>query len=142
MSSFARDLAEGKAAEKRMGKKLVEANHYKDVQFYEGTKLEYDAEAETPEGNKEFLEFKSDRMSALTGNFFVEFWCRDHSSGIDATLAHYYVVEVFNPAAIYKIPTSRLRELVKGCKVVAGGDEQMAQGYLLPVRKIPAEFKL
>lgn len=142
MSTFAKDLAEGKVAERRMSERLQKAGMYSDIKLIEGKFLFYDAVATTPDGKEERLEFKSDRKSALTGNFFVEFWCRDKHSGIAATLADYYVVETFNPAATWKIPVERLLRLTQGCRVVSGGDDNVAQGYLLSVGKIPAEYKL
>jgi hypothetical protein len=142
MSAFAKDLSEGKAAEKRMRQKLLDLEHYVSVVLEEGPKLEYDAIALTGSGEYEYLEFKSDKKSALTGNFFVEYWCRDHESGISTTLANFYLVETYNPAAIWKIPVPKLRELVQRCKSVSGGDDGAAQGYLLKVSNIPKEYKL
>jgi hypothetical protein len=141
-SSFQKDLASGKAAEQRIANKLLEAGMYSSINFIDGNFIEYDAIAKTAAGDEERLEMKNDMKSALTGNFFVEFWCRDKPSGIAASQADFYMVTTHNPMQFWKLPVKYLKDVVKGCRVVSGGDNNVAQGYLVPVSKLAKEYKM
>lgn len=141
MSKFALDLAQGKAAEKRVADKMLAAGLYDEVNFVKGKFSEYDAVGR--KGNKEeTLEMKNDMKSALTGNFFMEFWCGDKPSGIDTTKADYYVVTTHKPMQFWKLPVPALTKIAKTCKIVSGGDDKKAKGYLIPVAKLPTEYRL
>lgn len=143
MSKFAMDLAAGKNAEKRVATKLLKDGLYKAVNFVEGNFSAYDAIGITPEGKEEKLEMKNDMKSALTGNFFVEFWCGNNASGIDTTEADYYVVTTHKPMQHWKLPVKYIAKLAKDIgKIVSGGDDSKARGYLVPVSKLNKEYCL
>lgn len=141
MSKFAMDLAEGKMAEKRAAEHLIKAGIYKDVSFddSQGEFSDYDAVATTPGGTTHYLEMKNDKMSALTGNFFAEVYCRKKASGLATTKADYYVVTTHNPKQFWRFPVDKLRKLAETCKIVSGGDDSAAVGHLIPVSKFPTE---
>lgn len=136
------DLAAGKSAEKRVAEKMLKDGLYKDVKFVEGNFSAYDAIGVTKDGKEEKLEMKNDMKSALTGNFFVEFWCGTKASGIDATEADYYVVTTHKPMQHWKLPIDYISKLAKSCKIVSGGDDAKAKGYLVPVSKLNKKYCL
>ncbi len=143
MSKFALDLAQGKAAEKRVADKMLAAGIYQKIEFAKNGKFsEYDAVGLTRDGVTKYLEMKNDMKSALTGNFFVEFWCGDKPSGIDVTKADYYVVTTHKPMQFWQLPVDKLSKIAKKCKIVSGGDESKAKGYLVPVSQLPKEYRL
>ena len=55
-------------------------------------------------------EVKHDKVSALTGNFFIEFMSDDKPSGISISEAEYYIIISGNN--YYLIKTSNIRELI------------------------------
>jgi hypothetical protein len=138
-NKFRRDLKVGLEYEER----ALNYFDYDSVEMSKGNFKEYDFKYEK---NNECVkvEVKSDRLSSKTGNFFIEFECRGKPSGLNATTADYwcYFVLHYEPGNIanivsydcYIIPTDELKNLVKGCRVVNGGDDYLSKGYLLKIK--------
>jgi hypothetical protein len=82
------------------------------------------------------MEVHSDRKARYSGQFFVEFECRDKPSGIATSQAKFWAVELHDNAWAI-IPTARLREVVAQQKAlrgtVRGGDGGAAEGVLVPL---------
>jgi hypothetical protein len=82
------------------------------------------------------IEVKADRLAYATGNLAVEYECRGKPSAISITEAQYHIFFVINRNAdddVYIIPTEHLKRMVKGCKIVYGGDRNESCMYLLPL---------
>jgi hypothetical protein len=84
------------------------------------------------------IEVKTDYLVARTGNFFVEREFKGRPSGIETSSAPYWALVAGESVII--IPSSKLRALCHGCRVVRGGDYHNSLGYLLPVSKLVSEF--
>ena len=81
---------------------------------------------------KNKIEVKSDRQAPLTGNMAIEYECRNKPSGINATTADFWLYFVVGDKdSCYKIPVDTLKELVKNCRKVSGGDDMASKMYLL-----------
>jgi len=80
------------------------------------------------------VEVKGDMQVSKTGNFFIEFECSGKPSGIRSSKSDWYLLVNGNDLKeYYMIETEKLRQLVKThkCRVVRGGDDYRAKGYLL-----------
>lgn len=129
-NKFEKDLAQGKKYE-------VESLNYLDYDTYEmkeGYFKEYDLTI-FKDGTPTKIEVKSDRQSSTTGNMAIEYECKNKPSGLSATTADYWIYFVVHKDKdeCYKIPTDELRELVKDCRKVRGGDNYMSRMYLLKI---------
>lgn len=135
---FKRDLKQGQIYEK----KALDYFEYESYNMKEGYFKEYDIELFDKEGKKILVEVKSDRLSCKTGNLCIEHKYKNNPSGIEATLADYWVYFVLYckdgntygeviKEECYVIPTNELKELVKNCRSVYGGDGRFSQMYLL-----------
>lgn len=85
------------------------------------------------------VEVKTDSKAAQTGNLAVEYFCRGRPSGIETTKAKHWAF-ILNGAhkkeIIIIIETDRLKRLVRGCRSVSGGDNNVARMYLLPISDV------
>jgi hypothetical protein len=129
-NKFEKDLAQGKKYE-------VESLNYLDYDTYEmkeGYFKEYDLTI-FKDGTPTKIEVKSDRQASTTGNMAIEYECKNKPSGLSATKADYWIYFVVHKDKdeCYKIPTDELRELVKDCRKVRGGDNYMSRMYLLKI---------
>lgn len=124
---FCNDLKFGKKYEK-LALKYVE---YNDIEFKKGCFKPYDFIAD----GKTKYEIKSDRMGHRTGNMAIEYFCNNKPSGITSTEADYWIYFVIYPdkTDCYKFPTAELRELIKDCRKVSGGDGYRSRLSLLPI---------
>ena len=86
--------------------------------------------------SKEKIEVKSDRMTHITGNAVIEFESRGKPSGISVTTADYWFYWVAEKETGILIPTTRLKKIVEGAKVVNGGDDLTSKLYLIPIEKL------
>ena len=128
MNKFQKDLATGHEYEKRSLLYL----HYDTHKFIQGYHKEYDLEI-IKDGKKIKIEVKSDKQASLTNNLAIEYECNKKPSGITSTTADYWVYFIVfeDREECYKIPTEELKELVKDCKQVSGGDGQRSRLYLI-----------
>ena len=82
------------------------------------------------------VEVKADSMAHLTGNLFIEVYCRNKPSGISTTEADYWVFK-FETGTAEIISTQKLKQLARkffnmnGFK--EGGDGNMSKGVLVPL---------
>jgi hypothetical protein len=134
---FKRDFKQGQKYEKL-------ATLYFDfdrVSFSQGYCKEYDFWYEK-DGIKKYVEVKSDRWAGKTGNLCIEYEYRGSPSGIEASKADYWLYFILNTndgdlygkvqsIEAYKIPSDKLRDIVKGCRKVVGGDGKRSKLYLV-----------
>ena len=136
MNKFEKDLATGHEYEKRSLLYLDYDTH----KFIQGYFKEYDLEI-IKDGKKTTIEVKSDKQASLTGNLAIEYKCNKKPSGITTTTADFWIYFIVYDRIIdgvnhsreecYKIPTEELRQLVKKCHKVSGGDGNRSRMYLL-----------
>ena len=141
MNKFQKDLKTGHEYEKRSLLYLDYDTH----EFIKGYHKEYDLEI-IKDDKKITIEVKSDKQASLTGNLAIEYKCNKKPSGITSTTADFWVYFIVysDREECYKIPTEELKELVKGCKKVSGGDGMRSRMYLLNksiVQKYLINFK-
>lgn len=94
--------------------------------------------------NKIKIEVKADRLAHKTNNLAIEFECFDKPSGIYISEADYYIYFIVKPNneyTVYKIKTDDLKEKIKDCIIVRGGDMKASKMYLLNLDKIK-DFKI
>ena len=82
------------------------------------------------------IEVKTDRMAHKTGNIVIEFESRGKLSGISTTKADYWMIWIEESGIGLFIPTDKLKEIVKDCKIVNGGDNNTSKLYLVPLNYI------
>lgn len=129
-NKFEKDLEQGKKYE-------LESLNYLDYDTYEmkeGYFKEYDLII-TKDNVDIKIEVKSDRQASITGNMAIEYECNNKPSGITSTTADYWLYFVVHKDKdeCYKIPTNELKDLVKDCKKVRGGDNYKSKMYLLKI---------
>ena len=128
MSKFQNQLSQGQKYEK----KCLDYLEYDSVKHMKGYFKEYDLII--TKGEEEIkIEVKSDRQASRTGNLAIEYECNKKGSGITTTEADYWIYFIVHPDRdeVYKIPLDDLRELVKDCRKVSGGDGLRSRLYLL-----------
>ena len=89
------------------------------------------------------IEVKSDFMWQDTGNVAIEFVNYGKASGIDATKAEYWIIELHKrlPDGTTTVHTrllesvADLKEKVKNTRIVNGGDNNASRMYLVPLKK-------
>jgi len=91
--------------------------------------------------NRKF-EVKTDRLSAKTGNIYIEYESRGKPSGIKTTQADYWVYKVTESKAIV-IKTHELIQIVrqliidkKAIPNVRGGDNNTSLGVLVKIKDL------
>ena len=129
-NKFKKDLAQGKKYE-------LESLNYLDYDTYEmkeGYFKEYDLII-TKDNVDTKIEVKSDRQASITGNMVIEYECNNKPSGLTSTTADYWLYFVVHKDKdeCYKIPTDELKELVKDCRKVRGGDDYKSRMHLLKI---------
>ena len=137
LSKFQKDLTQGKKYEK------IALNYleYDTVQHKEGNFKEYDfIISKTIDNNliEHKIEVKSDRQASSTGNLAIEYECNNKPSGISSSEADFWIYFIVFPDRdeCYKIPTNELKEIIKPCKKVVGGDRNLSKMYLVSKTKL------
>lgn len=133
MSKFQNQLSQGQKYEK----KCLNYLEYDSVKHMKGYFKEYDLII--TKGEEEIkIEVKSDRQASKTGNLAIEYECNKKPSGITSTEADYWIYFIVHPDRdeCYKIPIDDLKNLVKDCRKVSGGDGMRSRMYLLHRTKI------
>ena len=127
MSKFQKDLKQGKKYEKI----ALDYLDYDSVKHMEGKFKEYDFII-TKDDLFTKIEVKSDRQASQTNNLAIEYEC-NKPSGITASTADYWIYFIVfeDRDECYKIPTNELKEIVKSCKKVSGGDNNVSKMYLV-----------
>ena len=79
------------------------------------------------------VEVKAEKLASITGNIAIEYSCSGRPSGILTTEAdlwvHFIVYHAY--ADCYVIPIQDLRNIVRNCRMVRGGDAMRSQMYLV-----------
>ena len=80
----------------------------------------------------------------ITGNTFVEVYCRGKRSGIAATHAKWWTVNLILKGELIvalTVETKRLKEMIKKNKYkrTVGGDNNLSKGFLVPIRDLIQE---
>jgi hypothetical protein len=123
-------LDEGKYYEELAIKKHLEYDDY----TIETMCSSYDIEI-IKDNIKEYYEVKSDKITQLTGNIFIEYESNKKPSGISITTADYYLIfEVVykDQYNLYKIPINSLKELCNTSKIKKNsGYKGYSSGYLV-----------
>ena len=133
MSKFQNQLSQGQKYEKKC-LDYLEYDEYKHDTKY---RKEYDLII-IKDGKEIKIEVKSDRQASKTGNLAIEYECNKKGSGITTTEADYWIYFIVHPDRdeCYKIPIDDLKNLVKDCRKVSGGDGMRSRMYLLHRTKI------
>lgn len=91
--------------------------------------------------NKKF-EVKTDRLSAKTGNIYIEYESRGRASGIKTTQADYWVYKISQEKALV-IETEELKRVVRQLIIdgkarsnVKGGDNNSSLGVLVKIKDL------
>jgi hypothetical protein len=85
-----------------------------------------------------FVEVKLDTMSVTSGNVAVEYTCKGQPSGIAASSADYFVFVVPEGKSLvgYEVDVRNLKNALKGCRLVRGGDDYASTMKLLPLERL------
>lgn len=130
---FKMNLKQGKKYEK------IALNYldYDTVKHVEGKFKDYDFII-TKDDTEYKYEVKSDRQASITGNLAIEYEYNNKPSGISATTSDYlmYFIVFEDRDECYNMPTNELREIVKSCKKVVGGDKDLSKMYLVNKSKL------
>ncbi len=131
-TKFHKSLKQGQKYEK----KCLEYLDYDNVIHKEGYFKEYDLTI-YKYGEPIRIEVKSDRQASKTGNLAIEYECNNKPSGITSTEADFwiYFIVYHDRDECYKIPIDDLKNLVKDCRKVSGGDGMKSRMYLLNKNK-------
>jgi hypothetical protein len=124
MDSFYNKLKEFHPYEIKAAK-LIEAK-YRTKIFKYCNDNRYDFKTE----DKMKYEVKTEPTSLITGNFFIEFYGYNKSSGITVSKSNYYFIN--DTIKYYLIPTNKLREIIamNTFRIVSTKDK-MTYGYLI-----------
>ena len=133
VQKFNEQLNQGQKYER----KCLEYLEYDTVKHMEGCFKPYDL-ITTKDGKETKIEVKSDRQASRTGNLAIEFECNNKPSGITSTEADYWIYFIVHRERdeCYIIPIEKLRELVKTCPKVRGGDGMRSRMFLLNKEKV------
>ena len=130
MNKFKKDLATGHKYEK----KCLEYLDYDTVEHMKGYFKEYDLII-TKDGKETKIEVKSDKQASKTGNLAIEYECNNKPSGITSSTADYWIYFIVYPEEkreeCFKIPIDHLKNIIKTCRKVSGGDGMRSRLYLV-----------
>jgi hypothetical protein len=125
---FALDLPVAQATEREVANLLIK-NYGAEILAFEDTNL-YDILARIPaNGDKLKIEVKEDFIGERTGNVGLEFECRGKPSGIQTTMADYYIYKLHTRDHGIQFVAHRVSAIKKMIAdnryflVVNGGDE-------------------
>ena len=134
---FLKDLETGKVYEKK-ALKLIQKDYPKAF-IQDGYFLEWDIYI--PELDMG-IEVKSDAQHKSTGNYFLEYYCRNKASGISSTKAEYFFIYLDE---LYIIKTDTLRDIFikyKGTnKDKIGGDDRKSLGIIISLKELKYETR-
>lgn len=125
---FSSDLSYGKMYEQQL-LKYIEHDSY---EFSVGYFPDWDVKI-TKNNIDSFFEVKADRMAHHTGNIAIEIECSNKPSGLSTTKADFYAIFITGGKndKLYIIHVETLRQKIKGCRLVYGGDGKRAKMALL-----------
>lgn len=145
MGNWIRNLKQGEDGQKRWVEYVTKYSN--DLKYVSTSKTKINDEIFKYRGRKKItFEIKTDyvagvssqlksglRISADTGNMYIEFSDRGKPSGISTTEADYYVVYFIHLQEFWLTPVEKLKQLISENKFrpEKGGDDFMAIGYLI-----------
>lgn len=133
---FNKDILDGEEAEKELATILFDKYRCHCFEFNKDYK--YDIKYLTKSKRPVTVEVKNDIMSKDTGNIGIEFSSRGKDSGINKSIAEYWVIKTGNE--YLSITSNKLKEIIKQKKykrIVNGGDNGTSKMYLFSIN----EFK-
>lgn len=132
-NKFNEQLSQGQKYERL----CLEYLEYDAVEHMSGYFKEYDLVIKK-EGKGTKIEVKSDRQASRTGNLAIEYECNNKPSGITSTEADFWIYFIVHPDRdeCYIIPTEKLREIVKTCPKVRGGDGMRSKMFLVNKERV------
>jgi len=131
---FYKDLQFGKIYENKANEYI----DYDEIKIINEKCKEYDLIITKNNINFKY-EIKADRRAYYTNNMVIEYECRGRKSGIEATTADYWLYFVIinsNNDIVYNIPVKELKEIIKNCKTVSGGDNFSSKMYIVKLDNI------
>lgn len=139
MNKFSNCLDQGKFYERETLKYLK----YDTAEFSVGKCKEWDIEI-YKDGVPIYYEVKSETNAFKYGNLCVEYEYNEKKSGIDATIADYWVHYAIKDKAkniydLFIITTTELRQLIidkKYVRKIIGGDRNMSKCYLFSMKSL------
>lgn len=139
MSKFTSCLSQGQFYE-RETLKYIEYDTYK---FSVGKCKEWDIEV-YKHGVPLYYEVKSETNAFKYGNLCIEYEYNEGKSGIDATIADYWVHYAIKDKAkniysLFIIPTAELRQMIinkKYLRKITGGDRNLSKCYLFRMTEL------
>ena len=127
-NKFEKNLKQGHKYELEALKYLDYDRYEHDTQY----RKEYDLII-YKDGQPIKIEIKSDRQASHTNNLAIEYECNRQPSGISVTEADYWIYFIVfeDHEECYKIPIEDLKNIVKTCRKVSGGDGNRSKMYLV-----------
>lgn len=118
-------------------KKAILYLDYDNYKIIDGYHKEYDIII-SKNGITTKIEVKTDRLAYKTGNIVIEYEYNNKPSGIETTTADFWIYFVINPnkEECYKFPIEELKNIVKNCKTVRGGDGYKSKLYIIKKSKL------
>jgi hypothetical protein len=132
MSKFTKCLTQGQKYEL----KALDYFNYKTFKQSQGKFKDYDLILD----DNIKVEVKAEKNAFRYGNLAIETSNYNSPSGISYTKADYWIHFVIHPTdekkdICLKFPINDLKELIKGCRNVRGGDNMASYMFLLPINK-------
>jgi hypothetical protein len=131
IGNFHQDLKLGQEIEKIAQQRIIKYFD-NDISI---TEINDDNKYDFKISNNESFEVKYDRMSAITGNIFIEYYCRGKKSGISITQSDYHII-AFTDKDMYLIPTERLKEMIINEDYIRKYSDYIKAGYIFKKSKI------
>jgi hypothetical protein len=133
MGNFFYDLKRGQDYEIKT-KELYGDNYHFEQPTSERNREYYDLKiTNKSSGVVEYVEVKSDFIAINTKNVAIEIEYRGKDSGLTITKADYYIIHAVGLCA-YKILVTELKDIIKKCRIVYGGDRGCSKIKLVPLR--------
>jgi hypothetical protein len=131
IGNFHQDLKLGQSIEKIAQQRIIKYFD-NDISI---TDINDDNKYDFKISNNERFEVKYDRMSEITGNIFIEYYCRGKKSGISITQSDYHII-AFTDKDMYLIPTERLKEMIINEDYIRKYSDYIKAGYIFKKSKI------
>lgn len=115
-------------------RKFISLITYDSIAIPPGKFKEYDI-AVMRGADRTLYEIKADRKLKTTGNIVIEFAYKNEPSGINTTLADFWVYFAVGMGFFYLIPTDDIKKAIddnKYTRIIKGGDGWKSQMYVFP----------
>jgi hypothetical protein len=125
MNQFKKDLLRGQEYEKKALERLLNIKN-KIYSFNDDYKYDFIY-------GKTLYEVKFDEKSKKTNNIFIETMCNNEKSGINKTMAKYYIIT--DGDVYYKIKTKYIKKYMIDYKYIEFKTWTKMGGYIIPIDK-------